>query len=381
MLSAVLFAQDSVATRTIEHAARESGDVCIYKSMRRIPPPYELIRVLNCFQPDVVFVELADLYAALVAARSVHVICRGTAVIGFTETRNDEIERAQETEGLEVLTLPATVQGFRQALCRAILAARPATEQNLVAFLPAKAGSGATTIAINVAGRLAQDLDRRVLVIDADLRSGLISVLLKCSVEYSILNALDTANSLDGTLWNSIVVQTQGLDLLASPRTTESKMISWANYHRLLQFARQRYDSIVVDLPEVVNDATVEMVRRAGKVLVVTTPELPSLVLARQRRQELAERGITEDQIGFLLNRWTRSEVKVAHIEQFLDAPVTAVVQNDYHCVRRATQEGRLVGKKSELGRTFAALAARIASPPAVEPKPAPALQEALEVR
>ncbi len=361
MFSAVLFCQDRVAARTIEQAAQASRDVCIYKTLHVYPSPYELAPLVTSLRPDVVFVDLYDMAEAHVLVRTIRVVCPEAAVIGFSEVCDARLEReAREAGVAEILSPPVTEQRFQQVMQRALNKARPPVQNNLLAFLPAKAGSGSTTVALNLAGCLVQDLEQSVLLVEADLRSGPISILLKFSAEHSIVDALQMASVLDGTLWNRVVVQAQGLDVLPGGRLHEGKLVSWSGYRQLLEFVQSRYDNLVVDLPEVVHDATVEVVRRARHVFIVTTPELPHLVLARQRRQELAERGVPIERVGFVLNRWAKGDVKMEYVEQLPDSRVAAVFPNDYHCVRRAIQEGRLVGRKSELGRAFSLFAARV---------------------
>ncbi|MBI3697223.1 MAG: AAA family ATPase, partial [Acidobacteria bacterium] len=291
MFSALLFGQTVDSYKSVEQAAHDSKEVCIYKTMCVFPTAYELTRLLNCFDPDVVLVELTKFEDALLLAREIRVMQPEAAVIGFAPgwdgSRAEEVAAAGV---VEVLRTPLTEQSFQQGLAQAMGKLRPTVRDNLLAFLPAKAGSGATTVALNVAGCLAADQEQKVLVMEGDLRSGLISVLLKLNGEYSILDALENAMLLDGALWNRIVVKAHGLELLVSPRPRASTMVSWASYHQLLQFVRPRYDTVVVDLPELVNEATVEVVRRARRVFIVTTPELPSLVLARQRWLELRDR-------------------------------------------------------------------------------------------
>jgi septum formation inhibitor-activating ATPase MinD len=70
-----------------------------------------------------------------------------------------------------------------------------------------------------------------------------------------------------------------------------------------LAFARSRYDLIICDLPEVVNEATEVVVRAAKAVLVVTTPALPSLLLAARRRHDLDKRGVGAPSVKYILNR------------------------------------------------------------------------------
>jgi MinD-like ATPase involved in chromosome partitioning or flagellar assembly len=107
---------------------------------------------------------------------------------------------------------------------------------------------------------------------------------------WSVLDALENAGELDYSLWTKYVTKVHNVDfLLADPK--KRVLPSWTNYHHLLDFAASRYDHILVDLPEMVNDATVETVRRAKSVFVVCTPELPSLALAPQRcRNRLSQR-------------------------------------------------------------------------------------------
>jgi len=71
----------------------------------------------------------------------------------------------------------------------------------------------------------------------------------------------------------------------------------------LLAFARSRYDLIICDLPEVVNEATDVVVRAARAVLVVTTPSVPSLFLAARRRHDLERRGVGASSVKYILNR------------------------------------------------------------------------------
>ena len=70
-----------------------------------------------------------------------------------------------------------------------------------------------------------------------------------------------------------------GSNVLGTPRAKRAQMFSQWDCRRLLGFARERYDFVVADLPEIVNDATEAIVREAMAVFVVCTPEIPSLFL------------------------------------------------------------------------------------------------------
>src|SRR4029077_12392611 len=104
--------------------------------------------------------------------------------------------------------------------------------------------------------------------------------------------------------WRNIVVPINGIDVLPTDRTRKEPVPTWINYFHLLRFAASRYELIVVDLPEIINDATAEIVRRARSVYVVTTPERCPVKLAEERLAELAFRGVEREKISLIINRW-----------------------------------------------------------------------------
>jgi pilus assembly protein CpaE len=263
---------------------------------------------------------------------------------------------------------PVTLKRFEDSVERAIQKMRSAVQENLLAFLPAKAGSGCTTIALNTAGYLAGlsgkgGPGKKVLLIEGDLHSGVISVLLDSRHIWSVLDALENAGELDYSLWMKYVTQIHGVDfLLADP--AKKVFSSWTNYHHLLDFAASRYDHILVDLPEVVNDATIETVRRAKSVFVVCTPELPSVALAPQRCQELQNRGIPAEKVTILINRWHKGEITAGELAELVEHPVSAVFRNDYPTVARAAKDHEFVKPGSKLGQAFAEFARTLTGEP-----------------
>jgi Flp pilus assembly CpaE family ATPase len=120
----------------------------------------------------------------------------------------------------------------------------------------------------------------------------------------------------------------------------------------------------LVDLPEVVNDATVEIVRRAKRVFVVCTLETAPLALALQRCHELKSRGIPFGKIRVIVNRWQRGELEAKQVEELLSCPVSAVFGNDYMKVSEAAKRHTFVDPGSKLGRSYAAFARKLAGTP-----------------
>src|SRR5262249_22813385 len=150
---------------------------------------------------------------------------------------------------------------------------------------------------------------------------------------------------------SSCVVQKHGIDLLLADRARP--LPSWAQYYHLLEYARPHYDTIIADLPEMVNEATEEILRRTKFVFVVCTPERLSLKLAQRRCRELENRGVPASRIGIIVNRWHETDVNESDVEQMLEHRVAAILPNDYGSVHGSILNGLLVGRGTELGKTF----------------------------
>ena len=90
MFSAVLFSSDRDAASLIEEAARASQEVCIYNALYAFPSSYELMRMLETFKPDIVFVEIGSNGEGSKLAQAARVIRRDAAIIGFSRYGEEE---------------------------------------------------------------------------------------------------------------------------------------------------------------------------------------------------------------------------------------------------------------------------------------------------
>jgi pilus assembly protein CpaE len=356
VLGSIIFGPDTELADLLYRRSTEFPDLTVYKVFNEYPKLHHLVRLLNAYTPEVVFVEVTrdsagwDFAADLLAERP------ECGILGYT--RDPELPDPPAGSAIsEILRGPFHLKDLQRAVSRAVDRRKAEGRDNLVAFVPAKAGSGSSTTALNTAGTLAHYWQQKVLLLEADLHSGCLSVQMKLNPEQSILEALENSGSLDEKQWNKLAVSAQGIDLLLTARAKKVAIISPWDYQKLLSFVSPRYDNVIVDLPEVVNDATEALVTRARRVFVVCTNELTSLFLARRRLHELSTRGVDESRLGLILNRYTDAFESVEQIQELVGRELTAVLPNDYQRVREATLGGGLVNGASELGRSYVTLA------------------------
>jgi MinD-like ATPase involved in chromosome partitioning or flagellar assembly len=359
MLNALIVSPDAATAASLERIAAEAGFIRVKKSLVRTLQPYESVRMSNADDIDILFLDFVDPDHMPFNEEAAESLNRWTAVIGFSSARPDLHHNPLPGLVQGWLSLPLTESGFLRQVIDVTNIIRERTEEQLFAVLPAKAGSGASTVALHLARLLGERLAKDVLLVDGDLRSGVLATLLNQKPESGLREALRAAADLTPALWNSLILRLPRVHLLASPPARDERpfLPHWTDYYKLIMYIRQAYSSVIIDLPELVNEATAEVVRCAEQVLVVTSAEIASLTLAGQRCAELDRAGVRPNRIGIVLNRWHRGDMSIEDIENMLERRVAASIPNNYRQVQAAAVEGGFVRADSELGRAYDNLA------------------------
>ncbi|HEY3439912.1 MAG TPA: hypothetical protein VGK29_04140 [Paludibaculum sp.] len=346
--------------------AAATGQLQILRELMGAPSTYDLARMLNALSPDVVLIDFGIGHSALHCAADIVERAPHTALVGFGAPA--DLAALARQIGFQAL-VPANGDAgeLRCAIHEALHSRDGGVETKLFSFLPSKAGSGASTVVLNTATALAQFYNQRVLVIDADLRSGILAIMLNVEPAGSVQAILQNSNQLSQFHWNQCVLPVHGVDYLLSSRSLDSELPEWLHYYQLLNYARQHYDAILVDLPELVNPASVEIVRRSAMVFPVCAPEIPSLRLTQHRCVELHRWEVPVERIGILLNRWHLSDPSPAEIGGMLGMAVYRAFPNDYPAVRAAVSAGTSVSFESKLGDAFVEFAAGLIDQPPVQ--------------
>jgi MinD-like ATPase involved in chromosome partitioning or flagellar assembly len=303
MLTALIFGTDRETTAQLQQLCSLTQDVCVFRALERYPQAHETMRLLNSFAPQLVFLGADEEAAAHSVEHDIRSIQPSTAILGVSGRckRVDLFETV--FGGFSVCPIPCSPDEFRGAIFQALESGSGKKNAAVFAFQPAKAGSGATTTALFVAHILTKLADKRVLMLECDLHAGPISMLFNLHPTYSIMDALEDSHRLTDESWNEMVTHAGGIDVLSSVSRLGVRQVSPWGYQRLLSFVRSRYDVIVGDLPEVVDDATEVIARAAQAVFIVTAPSSPSLYLAARRRYDLEARGVGSAKVKFVINR------------------------------------------------------------------------------
>jgi len=275
----------------------ELSDVCMLKALDHFPTAHDASRVLNVFDPDALLLEIHPSERCLELARELRDQRPGLLVVGYAR-QCDKARRAQAAEAgvTEILTSSFGPDDVRHALVRAFNARTPEIHQNVVAFLPAKPGDGASTTALQTAAAVA-GLGRKALVVDADRLNGVLAIHAGVDPVHSLDEALEIAHELTDGAWEYRRTRASGYDLLPAARQPTARLFPPWCYRRLVRFVASHYDQVLIDLPGVPVDGNEAFLRHAKTIQLVTGADEASQFLAARRREELRALRIDDERV------------------------------------------------------------------------------------
>ena len=328
-----------------------------------LDPAKSLPRDLSMAGPEVIVLDVDDWKSASVLLGHMLKATRNAAVVGFRSMWTPEEQAEMEAAGVTVLlSRPFSAAQLEVAAREALHKRRPVKHPNILAFLPSKAGSGCSTVVLNTAAVLANEMGKKVLLIEADRRSGVMSIVLNVEDRGGLPAILAEPGRLTPVAWHQHLVSIGKLDMLLANPLRPGPQPTWATYFQILDFAQSLYDFILVDLPELINPATTEVACAARNVFIVCEPELASLKLVSVRRAELEAVGVGTGKMCVLGNRWEGRRLTKEALEKTAQVPMYAAMPNDYLQVKNAAMESRLVSRDSSFGKGCAELARSITS-------------------
>jgi pilus assembly protein CpaE len=147
------------------------------------------------------------------------------------------------------------------------------------AFIGAKGGVGASTVAHNVAWTLARDSSLNVVLADMDLPFGTAGLDFNIDAEQGIAEAVEDSGRLDELLLDRLLVPcNEHLSLLTAPTVLgRSYDFDETAFEQLLEIARARAATVVLDVPHLWTAWARRTLVSADEVVIVAAPDLANL--------------------------------------------------------------------------------------------------------
>jgi pilus assembly protein CpaE len=259
----------------------------------------------------------------------------------------------------ECVSEPLTAQALEDAVRRVLVGVKSDAPGQIVAFVGAKGGVGATTIAVNTATALARGGAGPTLLIDLHVGTGDAAIFLGVEPRFSVLDALESVHRIDEALFSSLVEKTKlGVNLLASSDRLERGDVDPQRVRALLDFIVRAFRFTVLDVPRT-NLAMLDTLDGASRIVIVTNQELPALRSTARLAHSLRAR-YGASRVKVVVNRFERlNEIGQDDIERVIGDSVKHLIPSDYGAAVEAVNSGRpLVLRDSQLAESFRLLAA-----------------------
>jgi hypothetical protein len=225
----------------------------------------------------------------------------------FVSGRGSGVSRARY--GLvNLMTLPNS-ETLAPAGRAELTLAKPRQPGPVYAFLPAHGDSRVGAIQTPLNRTWTEDLGLAVLLANFSTR------------EPSVWQPQTSLRRLDGHTWGAFVHSEPGADVL------DARLVTPSDLGPLLDHARRKYQIVSVDLTGARETQALEVVRAATSIFLVSSSDLASLELAREKVECLGKLGL-EERCALLLRR-VSGGLRPDVAEDAVGTPVCSLVEDD----------------------------------------------------
>jgi len=244
----------------------------------------------------------------------------------------------------------------------------PGDQGHVITIFSPKGGTGATSIAANLAVVMRQQ-DTGVVAVDANLQFGDLSFFFNEQGRNNVTDLAPHAEELDREVVSEVLIrhEASGVHILAAPmRPEEADSVSGTQLGAVVRFLNRMYPYVIVDTSSLLTDLTLAVLDATDVLVLVITQDIPSIKNARLFLDLASELGISRDKIVLVLNRFDkRRNITPERIRDNFKKDVDVVIPVDERLVVPAMDRGEpfvLKGGNNPTVKAIQDLAAKIVS-------------------
>ena len=373
MLSTVIVCPNQAVLGQLKDVLVGSMNLAVARTYSHYPSVLEITQCVRAQQPDLMFVGMDVLESALHVVAAVQAEFPGLPLIAVDHGSDRNSFIAMMRAGVRDCISPpfnrdslkATISLVDSILQRA----RPdyRLSDRVYSFLPAKAGVGCTTVALNTSFAIDQVSRQPTLLVDCDLTGGIMRFLLKLTNPFSLQNAALAAHELDDDLWSRLITRFGSLDVLHSGPIDLSYRIETTQGTQIVEFWRRIYKTICLDFSGGLEGFCLDRLCESKLVFLVSTPELTSLYLAKEKIRSIEHLQLG-DRLRLIMNRTeAKSTLSNDEISELVGLEIFTSFCNDYKAVKNSIHAGTHIQHDSRLVAEFQNFARSITVDPQAE--------------
>jgi len=195
----------------------------------------------------------------------------------------------------------------------------------IIGIISIKGGVGKTTAAVNLAAALANEFQKKVLVVDANFSAPNLGLHLGIVKATNTINDV-LADKID--ISKAIIRHELGFDIIPAALVPLKKLDPF-KLKRKISWLRHKYDVVILDSSPTLNEEMLATMIASDELLVVTSPDYPTLSCTMHAARIAKEKKTPIS--GLILNkvRGKNFELTIEDIENATNIPVVAVLEDD----------------------------------------------------
>lgn len=232
----------------------------------------------------------------------------------------------------------------------------------VVAVAGGKGGVGSSLVTTNVAMSLA-DRGLSVGLVDLDVISGDLAIMLQKRPSLSVLDAVDRIDHLDADAVSGYLTPVgERVQLLAAPLEGGEVHVPLTPFMRLLALLQDAVDVVVVDVGQVRDSTARAVLAEARLVLVVTTREVTAVRGTLRVLNDLRAIGLGQESVWLVVNQSDApTGLSTTDMEKSLSRELAVLVPVDKAATKSVNQGDPLVNRRrSKAGQALTGLATRL---------------------
>lgn len=369
MLTAAIVSTDAANSSALQKCLQQTGYVY---SVREWSVSILSQLVSGESLPDLVLLDISreteTLFAFAAHLRRLRPTIRIIACSAQQQPDPGLLLQAMRSGVQEFLPLPIDAAAVRDTLARFAQEKDTTgvrTAEKMILVMGAKGGVGTTTVAVNLSVQLAQLSKKRVALLDLARPLGHASLLLDLQPRFSIRDAIENLDRLDGHYFSGLLTHHKsGLELLGGTSHPEEwQRISASALTRVANVAKSTCDYVVMDAGTQSLSEWAPMLRQLRGILLVAEANVPSLWALERQFSATAALGIEPDRIRIVINRWRRGDDEALRsVEKNTKRPIFMRLPNDFRQASESVNLGiPLSGNHNNpLGAKFRQLASQL---------------------
>jgi septum site-determining protein MinD len=199
----------------------------------------------------------------------------------------------------------------------------------VVGVISIKGGVGKTTLVSNLGAALANEFNKKVLLIDANFNAPNLGAHLGVLGAKKNLHTVLLGKS---KLHEGIYEHAYGFHIM--PASLDTMKVDYLKLKEVVKTLKDKYDVILLDSSPALNDEMLAVIVSSDELLVVSTPDHPTL-LCTMNADKLAKTKGTNIS-GIVLNKvlGKRYELTKGEIESVVDAPMISKLPIDLRVMK-----------------------------------------------